>query len=114
METTIEVAALISGRPYASLRNPLTRVGALLDAGALQPSRTGRNHLLWLAHSQDLLASASGERVLLRTRVVALMAGNSIPFAEVTTHRATLEEASMELTRDAVEYRAEPAGEATR
>jgi ABC-2 type transport system ATP-binding protein len=27
----------------------------------------------------------------------------------VTTHRATLEEAYMELTRDAVEYRAAPA-----
>jgi len=48
--------ALIDGRPYASLRRPLTRVGSLLDAGALQPSRTGRNHLLWLAHSQGLAA----------------------------------------------------------
>jgi ABC-2 type transport system ATP-binding protein len=49
--------ALIGGRPYRSLRNPLTHVGALLDAGALQPSRTGRNHLLWLAHSQGLTAA---------------------------------------------------------
>ena len=48
--------ALIGGRPYRSLRRPLTRVGSLLDAGALQPSRTGRNHLLWLAHSQGLPA----------------------------------------------------------
>src|ERR1700736_1404571 len=46
--------ALIGGRPYVSLRDPLTQVGALLDAAALQPSRTGRNHLLWLAHSQGL------------------------------------------------------------
>jgi ABC-2 type transport system ATP-binding protein len=46
--------ALIGGRPYASLRRPLTHVGALLDAAALQPSRTARNHLLWLAHSQGL------------------------------------------------------------
>src|SRR6266511_2703452 len=30
--------------------------GALLDAAALQPSRTARNHLLWLAHSQGLTA----------------------------------------------------------
>src|SRR5690606_28942189 len=42
------------GRPYRSLAAPLTHVGALLDAGALQPSRTGRDHLLWLAHSQGL------------------------------------------------------------
>ena len=48
--------ALIGGRPYRGLRCPLTRVGALLDAAALQPSRTARNHLLWLAHSQGLPA----------------------------------------------------------
>jgi ABC-2 type transport system ATP-binding protein len=46
--------ALIGGRPYRQLRQPLRQVGALLDASALQPARTGRNHLLWLAHSQGL------------------------------------------------------------
>jgi ABC-2 type transport system ATP-binding protein len=251
--------ALIGGRPYISLRDPLTHVGALLDAAALQPSRTARNHLLWLAHSQglgarrvdevialaglqtaarrkaggyslgmrqrlgiaaallgdppalmfdepfngmdpegivwmrsflgslaaegravlvsshlmselqdtashvvivgrgtviadtsvaDLLASLSGDRVRLRTaagtqaaavlerggatvavtgqdtlmisglpaqRVVALLSGSSIPFAEVTAHRATLEQAYMELTKDAVEYQSGgPAGLAGR
>jgi ABC-2 type transport system ATP-binding protein len=49
-------SALIGGRPYRSLRRPLSRVGSLLDAGALHPSRSGRNHLLWLAHSQGLSA----------------------------------------------------------
>jgi ABC-2 type transport system ATP-binding protein len=49
-------SALIGGRPYASLRHPLRHVGSLLDAGALQPSRRARNHLLWLAHSQGLSA----------------------------------------------------------
>src|ERR1700736_579904 len=251
--------ALIGGRPYVSLRDPLTQVGALLDAAALQPSRTGRNHLLWLAHSQgltasrvdevvaqsglqavirrkaggyslgmrqrlgiaaallgdppvlmfdepvngmdpegivwmrgflaslaaegrvvlvsshlmselqdsagrvvivgrgkviadasvaDLLASVSGDRVMLRTaagtqaaavleragatvavtgpdvlvvsglpaeRVVAQLSESSVQFAEVTAHRATLEEAYMELTKDAVEFRAEgPSGLAGR
>jgi ABC-2 type transport system ATP-binding protein len=46
--------AMIGGRPYASLRHPLREVGSLLDAGALQPGRTARNHLLWLARSQRL------------------------------------------------------------
>jgi len=46
--------ATIGGRPYHSLQNPLTHVGSLLDAGALQPGRSARNHLLWLAHSQGL------------------------------------------------------------
>ncbi len=48
--------ALIGGRPYRSLRRPLCQVGSLLDASALQPGRTARNHLLWLAHSQGLTA----------------------------------------------------------
>jgi ABC-2 type transport system ATP-binding protein len=53
--------ALIGGRPYASLRHPLSHVGSLLDAGALQPSRSARNHLLWLAHSQGLGGSRVDE-----------------------------------------------------
>jgi ABC-2 type transport system ATP-binding protein len=246
--------ALVSGRPYPSLRQPLRHVGSLLDAGALQPSRSARNHLLWLAHSQglsgrrvdeviaragleavarrraggfslgmrqrlgiaaallgdppvlmfdepfngmdpegivwmrgflrslaaqgravlvsshlmselqdtaghlvvagrgrviadtsvaDLLAAASGDRVFLRTaapaeavtvleragatvtvtgpgaltitglaagRVAALLGEHAVPLFELSEHRATLEEAYMGLTQDAVEYRAEPAG----
>jgi ABC-2 type transport system ATP-binding protein len=248
-----EGTALIGGRPYRTLRHPLSSVGALLDAAALQPSRTARNHLLWLAHSQgldarrvdevigqagltavakrkaggyslgmrqrlgiaaallcdppvlmmdepfngmdpegivwmrgflralaaegravlvsshlmselqdtadhlvvvgrgrviadtsvkDLIAAASGDRVQLRTtarsdavtvlahagarvamtgpdllivsglpadRVVAALTDSRVPFAEVSAHRATLEEAYMELTKDAVEFSAAPA-----
>src|SRR3954467_3347423 len=47
--------------PHRSLRHPLHEVGALLDAAALQPGRTGRNHLLWLAHSQGLTGSRVDE-----------------------------------------------------
>jgi ABC-2 type transport system ATP-binding protein len=53
--------ALISGRPYQSLRHPLRTVGSLLDASALQPGRSARNHLRWLAHSQGLPAQRVGE-----------------------------------------------------
>jgi len=53
--------ALIGGQPYRALRHPLSQVGALLDAGALQPSRRARNHLLWLAYSQGLSASRVDE-----------------------------------------------------
>ena len=49
--------ALVCGRPYASLPEPMRLLGSLLDAAALQPSRSARNHLLWLAHSQGLPAS---------------------------------------------------------
>ncbi|MFG1859743.1 ATP-binding cassette domain-containing protein [Microbispora bryophytorum] len=250
LDAADEGSALIGGRPYRSLRAPLCQVGALLDAAALQPSRTARNHLLWLAHSQglgarrvdevieqvglgavarrraggfslgmrqrlgiaaallgdppvllldepvngldpegvmwirgllrslaaegravlvsshlmsemqdmadhlvvagrgrvvedtsvaDLIAAASDGRVTLRTtarteamealaragatvavqdrdtltvsgleagRIVALLGANDVPFSEVAAHRASLEEAYMELTRDAVEFRA--------
>ncbi|MFI7678011.1 ABC transporter ATP-binding protein [Actinophytocola sp. NPDC049390] len=242
--------ALVGGRPYRELRTPLRHVGSLLDAGALQPSRSGRNHLLWLAHSQglpakrvdeviavtglgptarrkaggyslgmrqrlgiaaallgdppvlmldepfngmdpegivwmrtflrekaregravlvsshlmseledtadhlvvvgrgkviadtgvaELIAAASGDRVTMRTSdrtlamtvlggaggtvaatgadtvtvggltaaaVVALLTDNAVPFTEISAHRASLEEAYMELTRDAVEFQA--------
>jgi ABC-2 type transport system ATP-binding protein len=245
--------ALVGGKPYASLRHPLSCLGSLLDAGALQPSRSARNHLIWLAHSQglparradevatlvglgavvrrkaggyslgmrqrlgiaaallgdppvlmfdepfngmdpegivwmrgflralategravlvsshlmselqdtadhlivvgrglvtadasvaELIAAASDGRVTVRTsardramtvlaragaevaatgpdvltisglsseRIVELLSGNAVSFAEVSAHRATLEEAYMELTRDSVEFRAEAA-----
>ncbi|WP_327292665.1 ABC transporter ATP-binding protein [Streptomyces sp. NBC_01198] len=55
--------ALIGGLRYRALRNPLSHVGSLLDAGALQPSRSARGHLLWLAHSQGLPARRVDEVV---------------------------------------------------
>jgi ABC-2 type transport system ATP-binding protein len=254
LDSADEGTALIGGQPYHRLRHPLSHVGSLLDAAALQPSRTARNHLLWLAHSQglsqrrvdevvkesgldsvirrkaggyslgmrqrlgiaaallgdppvlmldepfngmdpegivwmrgflrslaaqgravlvsshlmseledaadhlvvvgrgrviadaavrELIAAASGDRVTLRTsartpattmladagaivavtgpetltvsglaaqEVVTRLTGAGIPFSEVSAHRASLEEAYMELTRDAVEFRAQ-AGE---
>jgi ABC-2 type transport system ATP-binding protein len=250
LDAADEGTATIGGQPYAALRRPLRHIGALLDAGALQPSRSAYNHLLWLAHSQgltarrvdevieltgldtvkkrkaggyslgmrqrlgiaaallgdppvlmmdepfngmdpegiawmrtflrglakegravlvsshlmgelqdtadylvvvgrgrviadrpvaDLIAAASGDRVQLRTpaiaeamtvlanagaevaatgrdvltisglspeRVVATLTAHRVPFSEVSAHRATLEEAYMELTRDAVEFHA--------
>jgi ABC-2 type transport system ATP-binding protein len=53
--------ALVEGRPYRSLEDPLRHVGSLLDAGALQPSRRARDHLRWLALSQQLPARRVGE-----------------------------------------------------
>ncbi|MFD6436076.1 ABC transporter ATP-binding protein [Streptomyces venezuelae] len=251
LDAADEGAALIGGRPYGALRAPLLEVGALLDAGAVHPSRRGRDHLLWMAHShripvrrvdevlelvglggaarrraggyslgmrqrlgiaaallgdppvllfdepvngldpegirwirtflralaaegravlvsshlmseledtadhlvvigrgrviadtsvRELLAAASGDRVEVRTgdraramtvlttagasvaatgrdvltvsrldaeRVVALLGGAGVPFSGVAAHRATLEEAYMELTRDAVQFAAD-------
>jgi ABC-2 type transport system ATP-binding protein len=49
--------ALVGGSRYRAIKRPLSALGSLLDASALQPGRTARNHLLWLAHSQGLPAS---------------------------------------------------------
>jgi ABC-2 type transport system ATP-binding protein len=57
--------ATIGGYLYRTLHNPLGHVGSLLDAGALQPGRSGRNHLLWLAHSQGLKAGRVDEVIAL-------------------------------------------------
>jgi ABC-2 type transport system ATP-binding protein len=54
LDSVAEGKALVGGRPYRSLRQPLSHIGALLDAGALQPGRTARNHLLWQARAQGL------------------------------------------------------------
>jgi ABC-2 type transport system ATP-binding protein len=257
LDAADEGTALVGGQPYRTLRHPLNQVGALLDAAALQPGRSARNHLLWLAHSQglgrqrvdevvaqaglesairrraggfslgmrqrlgiaaallgdppvlmmdepfngmdpegivwmrgflralategravfvsshlmselqdtadhlvvvgrgrviadaavqDLITAASDDRVELRTtaraaaltvlvqagaevaatapdvltvkglppeRIVATLTAHSVPFTEVSAHRATLEEAYMEFTRDAVEFRAVPTAEGT-
>jgi ABC-2 type transport system ATP-binding protein len=48
---------LVNGLPYRDLDRPLTVVGALLDAGAVNAGFTGRNHLRWLAVSNGLPAS---------------------------------------------------------
>ena len=47
-------AALVNGRPYSELARPLRAVGALLDATAVHPGRSARDHLAWLAASNDL------------------------------------------------------------
>jgi ABC-2 type transport system ATP-binding protein len=49
--------ALIDGEPYARLSHPLRTIGALLDAKAVHPGRTGRDHLRVLARSQRIPAA---------------------------------------------------------
>jgi ABC-2 type transport system ATP-binding protein len=49
--------ALVGGQLYRKLPYPLRHAGAMVDAAALQPGRSARNHLLWLAHSQRIAAA---------------------------------------------------------
>ncbi|WP_188194157.1 ABC transporter ATP-binding protein [Nonomuraea sp. SYSU D8015] len=53
--------ALIDGKPYARLSHPLRTIGALLDAKAVHPGRTGRDHLRVLARSQRIPAARVAE-----------------------------------------------------
>jgi ABC-2 type transport system ATP-binding protein len=46
--------ATIAGRPYAALRDPVGGVGAVLEASAFHPGRSGRNHLRTVATAARL------------------------------------------------------------
>jgi ABC-2 type transport system ATP-binding protein len=48
--------ALIDGKPYRDLKDPLRTVGALLDARWVHPQRSARAHLRWMARSNGLPA----------------------------------------------------------
>jgi ABC-2 type transport system ATP-binding protein len=63
LDAVHEGTALVAGQPYSSLAEPLRHVGALLDAAAVQPNRSGRNHLLWQAHSHGLGARRVDEAI---------------------------------------------------
>jgi ABC-2 type transport system ATP-binding protein len=54
------------------------------------------------ATASDVLTIAN----LSSERTVAALTAAHVPFSEVSAHRATLEEAYLELTRDAVEFKA--------
>ena len=48
---------LVGGRGYSRMGAPLHEVGALLDAGAMHPGRTGRAHLRIAAHTHGIPAA---------------------------------------------------------
>ncbi|MGV8874742.1 MAG: ABC transporter ATP-binding protein [Rhodococcus sp. (in: high G+C Gram-positive bacteria)] len=53
--------ALIEGKPYNQLRQPLRTVGALLDAKWVHPNRSARAHLEWMAASNGISRSRVDE-----------------------------------------------------
>ncbi|MBN9645142.1 ABC transporter ATP-binding protein [Corynebacterium mendelii] len=46
--------ATVNGKPYTTLKNPLTTVGSLLDANSRHPNRSARNRLKWIAQSNGI------------------------------------------------------------
>jgi ABC-2 type transport system ATP-binding protein len=53
--------ATVNGKRYADLKDPIREVGALLDAKAIHPGRTARNHLRALAASNQIKSSRVDE-----------------------------------------------------
>jgi ABC-2 type transport system ATP-binding protein len=62
-----------------------------------------------LAHAGATIAATERDTLTINglsaERIVALLNEGGVGFSEISAHRATLEEAYMELTRDAVEFR---------
>jgi ABC-2 type transport system ATP-binding protein len=79
--------------------------------GQVQVRTAARDRAITALATAGARVAATGPEVLTvaglsSERTVAELAAQGIPFSEVTTHRASLEEAYMELTRDAVEFHA--------
>lgn len=52
--------ATVNGVPYRTLDRPLTHVGALLDASAVQGGRRAEQHLQWLARANGISRTRIG------------------------------------------------------
>src|SRR3954467_2991066 len=54
LDTPTSGEVTIDGQRYRDLHQPLTKVGALLDAKWVHPNRSARSHLAWMAASNKL------------------------------------------------------------
>jgi ABC-2 type transport system ATP-binding protein len=90
-----ELIAAVSGEQVSVRTTAPAQAMAVLSSAGAEVAATGSGTLI-----------ISG---LAAERMVVLLSGNAVPFSEVSAHRASLAEAYMELTRDAVEFRAVPA-----
>ncbi len=61
LDAPTEGTARVNGRHYHDLAWPLREVGALLEAKAIHPGRSARNHLRMLAETNDLPRRRVGE-----------------------------------------------------
>ncbi|WP_433514579.1 ABC transporter ATP-binding protein [Nonomuraea sp. CA-143628] len=68
--------ALIGGRPYQKLHNPLRTVGSLLEGSGAHRSRTARAHLSWVARSNGI--SKARVREVLAETGLADVAGKRV------------------------------------
>jgi ABC-2 type transport system ATP-binding protein len=91
-----------------------TSVADLIDAasaGRVGLRTTAREQATALLAGAGATVAVTGSDTLTISglaseRIVALLSEGAVPFSEVSTHRSTLEEAYMELTRESVEFSA--------
>lgn len=61
LDSATSGTALVDGVPFGRLKDPLTKVGALLDGSGAHRSRTARGHLRWLAAAGGLPSARVAE-----------------------------------------------------
>jgi ABC-2 type transport system ATP-binding protein len=94
-----------------------TTVRDLLDAASgdrVAVRTSNRSQAIAVLANAGATVAATGDDLLTVSglpaeRVVALLSAGALPFSEVSAHRASLEEAYMELTRDEAPFASHPA-----
>jgi ABC-2 type transport system ATP-binding protein len=111
---------VVVGRGHVIADTSVAELIAAASGGRVTVRTTARAEATTvLAHAGATIAATGQDTLIISglaaEKIVALLGESGLPFSEVSPHRATLEEAYMELTRDAVEFRAiAAAGEAAR
>jgi ABC-2 type transport system ATP-binding protein len=102
---------VVVGRGHVIADTSVADLIATASSGRVTLRTTARSEAMAvLAHSGAVIATTDRDTLtisgLAAEKIVALLGESGVPFSEVSAHRATLEEAYMELTKDAVEFRA--------
>ena len=116
---------VVIGRGKLVADTSVAELIAAASAGRVTLRTSARSEAMTALANAGATVAATGPDTLtvsglVSERIVELLGRRRVPFSEVSVHRSSLEEAYMELTRDAVEFRAEqptvgtPAAEATR
>lgn len=61
LDTPTAGSVSVNGHHYSASRAPLREVGALLEAKAIHPGRSARDHLRWMAASNGIATTRVGE-----------------------------------------------------
>jgi ABC-2 type transport system ATP-binding protein len=102
---------VVVGRGRVIADTPVADLISRASSGQVQVRTPERNRAMTTLANAGARVAANAPDVLTVSdlsseRTVAALTSSGIPFSEVSAHRASLEEAYMELTRDAVEFRA--------